>query len=194
MPTTRVPDQTGRALTALDHRIESVTGHSVDQLWEHRDRGLLDAPRARLVDVHRSLVQAETSVTFYRVLLHRLSSGEFLIDEALFARIDRTVGQLKDAVAARGECEREVLAALEPVKAAARTHGPAATQEMTAPDIAALLAIAQGAKLHEHTCSPSDCRSSPPPEPASPTASFSAWTRPVSWSGTPPIPCTPGNP
>ncbi|MER5782665.1 hypothetical protein ABT104_13195, partial [Streptomyces mobaraensis] len=150
MPTTREPAPVRKALTALDHRIEAATGLSVDQLWEHRDRGLLEEGRTRLVDAHRRLAQAETSVTFYRVLLHRLFSGEFPVDDALFARVDRTVDQLEDAAATRDEQQRSVLAALKPLETAARTQSPAATREMTPPDAAALLAIAQGAKLHEH--------------------------------------------
>ncbi|MCC3775880.1 hypothetical protein [Streptomyces sp. UNOB3_S3] len=150
MSTTRAPTPARKALTALDHRIEAATAFSVDQLWDHRDRGLLDEARACLADAHRGLAQAETSVTFYRVLLHRLSSGDFPVDQALFARIDRTVDQLEDAASTRDEHERSVLAALEPIEASARTQGPASIQQMTPPDVAALLAITQGAKLHEH--------------------------------------------
>ncbi|MFJ2875862.1 hypothetical protein [Streptomyces sp. NPDC087298] len=40
-------------------------------------------------------------MTFYRVLLHRLSSGEFPVDGALFERIDRTVEQLEQAADVR---------------------------------------------------------------------------------------------
>ncbi|MGW1194493.1 hypothetical protein ACWD4B_01340 [Streptomyces sp. NPDC002536] len=150
MSTTRAPTLATKARTALDHRIEAATGLSVDQLWEHRDRGLLDAPRARLVDAHRNLAQAETSVTFYRVLLNRLTSGEFPVDKALFARIDRTVDQLEASAGTRDEHERSVLAALEPIETAACTQVPAELREMAPADVAALLAIAQGAKLHEH--------------------------------------------
>ncbi|MFV0131606.1 hypothetical protein ACLGI4_28575 [Streptomyces sp. HMX112] len=38
-------------------------------------RGSLDEAHAELVDRHRELAAAETSVTFYRTLLHRLSAG-----------------------------------------------------------------------------------------------------------------------
>ncbi|MGW6454370.1 hypothetical protein ACWF94_00325 [Streptomyces sp. NPDC055078] len=138
-----------KALTALDQRIEAAVGHSVGTLWNHRDRGLLDQPRARLADAHRALAAAETSVTFYRVLLHRLASGEFPVDSALFERIDRTVGQLSEAVATRDAQNKSVLTALEPVEKAARPQFPAGA-DLPARDIAALLAIAQGAKLHEH--------------------------------------------
>lgn len=33
-----------KALTQLDHRIEAAVGHSLDRLWQHRDRNLLDEP------------------------------------------------------------------------------------------------------------------------------------------------------
>ncbi|AJC55043.1 hypothetical protein GZL_02452 [Streptomyces sp. 769] len=139
-----------KALTALDHRIEAAVGHDIDQLWEHRDRELLDEPGSRLVDAHRALVKAETSVTFFRGLLNRLSSGEFPVDKALFERIDRTVGQLEDAAADRDLCQSQVVAALEPIEAARRNKFPHDAPELSASDLAALLAFAQGAKLHEH--------------------------------------------
>ncbi|WP_367435121.1 hypothetical protein [Streptomyces celluloflavus] len=154
MPATPAPAPAKKALTALDHRIETAVGHSIDRLWEHRDRDLLDAPRTRLADAHRGLAQAETSVAFYRVLLHRLTSGEFPVEfpveAALFERIGRTVDQLEEAAATRDDRQREALAALEPVERAARTQGPDGVPELSAPDVAALLAVAQGAKLHEH--------------------------------------------
>ncbi|MFD9817464.1 hypothetical protein [Streptomyces violascens] len=135
------------SVTALDNRIETAAGRSIEQLWQHRDDGLLDAPHAALVDAHRDLVKAETGVTFYRVLLARLASGEFPVDEALFVRIDRTVDQLEVAAEERDTRQTRVLAALEPIEAAAPRQGP---QRVSAKDFAALLAITQGAKLHEN--------------------------------------------
>ncbi|MFJ6898165.1 hypothetical protein [Streptomyces hokutonensis] len=151
MPSDPVPGEARRAVSSLDSRIEAATGHAVDILWAHRDRGVLDAPHNALVDRHRELAQAETGVTFHRTLLNRLSSGEFPIDAALFARIHRAVDQLREAAGARDTAVRRVLAALEPVEAAARTTpaGAAAARLSTA-DQAALLAIAGGAKLYEH--------------------------------------------
>lgn len=136
-----------RLLTALDTRIETATGHSIEQLWQHRDDGLLDTPHAALADAHRDLVKAETGVTFYRVLLARLASGEFPVDTALFARIDRTVDQLEEAAEERDTRQARVVAALEPIEAAAPRRGP---RRVSAKDFAALLAITQGAKLQEH--------------------------------------------
>ncbi|MET9507704.1 hypothetical protein ABZX62_04345 [Streptomyces flavidovirens] len=139
-----------RVVSPLDHRIEAVTGHDVDTLWAYRVRGVLDEPHAHLVDQHCELVRAETGVTFYRVLLHRLSSGEFAVDSALFARIDRTVDQLEEAATARDAAVRKVIAALEPIEAAATTASAPSERPLSTADQAALLAIAGGAKLYEH--------------------------------------------
>ncbi|MFH8751898.1 hypothetical protein ACH4GK_33550 [Streptomyces rimosus] len=144
------PAAARRAVSPLDHRVEAATGHDIDTLWTHRDRSLLDEPHARLVDQHRELAQAETGVTFYRTLLHRLSSGEFPVDRALFERIDRTVDQLEEAADIRDTAARRVLAALEPVEAATATPPAPGREQISSAGRAALLAIAGGAKLYEH--------------------------------------------
>ncbi|MDX3526333.1 hypothetical protein P1P75_07745 [Streptomyces sp. ID05-39B] len=149
MPPDPAPTAARRAVSPLDPRIEAATGHDVDTLWAHRDCGILDEPHTELVDRHRELAQAETGVTFYRTLLHRLSSGEFPVDAALFERIDRTVDQLEEAAASRDAAMRRVLDALEPIEAASRS-APSGEAQITAADQAALLAIAGGAKLYEH--------------------------------------------
>jgi hypothetical protein len=149
MPLEPAPAPGRRAVSPLDHRIEAVTGHDIDTLWAFRDRGVLGEPHARLVDRHRELAKTQTGVTFYLRLLHRLSSGEFDVDDALFTRMDRTVDQLEDAADARDAAAREVLAALEPIEAAAAASAPGA-QQLSTDDQAALLAIAGGAKLYEH--------------------------------------------
>ncbi|PKV84290.1 hypothetical protein [Streptomyces sp. TLI_146] len=136
--------------TQLDHRIEAAVGHSVDRLWQHRDRHLLDAPHTRLVDAHRALVQAETTVAFYRSQLNGLSSGHYPVDGALFARIERTLSLLEEAARTRDERQAQAVAALKPVEAAARHNAPRDVPNLPAPDIAALLAITQGAKLHQN--------------------------------------------
>ncbi|WP_318209507.1 MULTISPECIES: hypothetical protein [unclassified Streptomyces] len=138
-----------KALTPLDHRVELAVGFRVGRLWRDHDRGLLDEPAARLATAHRALADAVTAVTFYRVLLQRLSSGEYAIDQALFARLDRTVQQLKQAVVIRDAREQEAVAALELIEAQT-SQKPAAPGELKAREVALLLAISQGAKLHEH--------------------------------------------
>jgi hypothetical protein len=139
-----------KALTQLDHRIEAAVGHSIDRLWQHRDRDLLDEQHAHLVDAHRALVQAKTNVTFYRSQLNSFSSGEYPVDGALFERIGRTVHLLEDAARTRDQRQAQAVAALEPVEAAARDNAPCDVPNLPAPDIAALLAITQGAKLHQN--------------------------------------------
>ncbi|MDF3292430.1 hypothetical protein [Streptomyces silvisoli] len=147
MTSTPAPAPARKTLTALDHRIETAVGQTIEQLWQHRDRGLLDAARSALVDAHRDLVKAETAVTFYRVLLARLASGEFPVDQALLARIDRTMDQLAEAVGERDAQQAMVQATLEPIETAAPPQHP---RHVSTSDLAALLAITQGAKLHEH--------------------------------------------
>ncbi|MGC0400370.1 hypothetical protein RKD27_003014 [Streptomyces sp. SAI-126] len=149
MPPEPTPAPARRAVSPLDHRLEAVTGHTIDTLWAYRDRGVLDEPHAHLVDQHRELAKTQTGVTFYLRLLNRLSSGEFDVDDALFTRIDRTVDQLEEATGARDAAARKVLAALEPVEAAAAASMPG-VKPLSTDDQAALLAIAEGAKLYEH--------------------------------------------
>jgi hypothetical protein len=144
-PPASLPDR--RSRTVFDHRIETAAGCSVETLWRHRDNGLLDAPHAALADAHRDLVRAERDVTFHRARLARLASGEFPVDQALFTRIERTVDQLAHAIDARDAQQARTAAALEPVEAAT---APRAPRQVVAKDVAALLAIAQGAKLHEN--------------------------------------------
>ena len=136
--------------TELDHRIEAAVGHSIDRLWQHRDRDLLDEQHTHLVDAHRALVQAEHAVTFYRVQLNSLSSGEHPVDGALFERIERTIGLLEDAARIRDQRQVQTLDALKPIEAAARDKAPPEVRDLPAPDVAALLAITRGAKLHQN--------------------------------------------
>ncbi|MCX5417714.1 hypothetical protein [Streptomyces sp. NBC_00059] len=133
--------------TALDLRIETAVGRSVEELRQHRDDGLLDAPHAALADAHRDLVAAERDVGFYRVRLARLASSDLPVDQALFARIERTLGQLAQAARLREVKQITAVAALEPIEAGALRQVP---RQIPTKDVAALLAIPQGAKLHEH--------------------------------------------
>ncbi|MFG2996598.1 hypothetical protein [Streptomyces sp. NPDC048340] len=140
---------TRKALTGLDGRIEAATGTTVDSLWQHQDRGLLDEPIASLVQAHRALAKAHTDLAFHRTFLQRLVSDEFELDAGLLQRVDRAVGQIKEAVAHRDTLHAQAVAVLEPVERAPRT-APDGLPEVSAPDYAALLAIARGAKLHQH--------------------------------------------
>ncbi|MFC7908296.1 hypothetical protein [Streptomyces nigra] len=141
------PPSDGLIPTALDQRIEAAVGYGVEELRRHRDGGLLDAPHAALADAHSELMAAERDVTFYRLRLARLASSELPVDQALFARIRRTLDQLATAAAVRDANQSVAAAALSPIEAAAPRQTP---PQIATKDVAALLAIAQGAKLHEH--------------------------------------------
>ncbi|WP_432012658.1 hypothetical protein [Streptomyces cucumeris] len=143
------PTPTRRAVSPLDHRLEAATGHDIDTLWAYHDRWVVDEQHAILVDRHRELTKTQTGVVFCLRLLNRHFSGEFDVDGALFTRIDRTVDQLEEAADVRDAAAGEVLAALEPIEAAAASTAPDA-QQLSTDDQAALLAIAGGAKLYEH--------------------------------------------
>lgn len=144
------PPSVKKVLTSFDHRIEAAVGYSVDRLWENHQHGLLDAPHARLAAAHRTLADKEVSVTFYRTKLGRLVSGEFPVDDHLMGRVHRAVAELQESVRARDEREPGVVEALHFAEEARREQSPAAAAELPAQDFAALLAIAQGAKLHEN--------------------------------------------
>ncbi|MEU8482365.1 hypothetical protein [Streptomyces sp. NPDC048641] len=133
--------------TALDQRIEIAVGYGVEELHRHRDGGLLDAPHAALAVAHGDLVTAERDVAFYRARLARLASSELPAGQALFARIQRTLDQLAKATVVRDAKQAAAAAVLEPIEAVAPRQAP---PQVATKDIAALLAIAQGAKLHEH--------------------------------------------
>ncbi|MEU8784855.1 hypothetical protein [Streptomyces sp. NPDC048637] len=141
------PSPVGRTATALDHRIENAVNRSLDELGRHRDHGLLDAAHTAVADAHRDLVRAERDVTFHRTRLARLVSGEFPVDHVLLARIERSVDQLAAAIDERDVQQTKAATALRPIEAAPPRQEP---QQVPAKDAAALLAIAQGAKLHKN--------------------------------------------
>ncbi|MFE4055238.1 hypothetical protein ACFXP3_02840 [Streptomyces sp. NPDC059096] len=147
------PDPGPRAvrpvISTLDHRVEAATGYEIDTLWDRADRGLLDEPHTRLVELHRALTSAGMSVTFQRGVLERLSSGELPVDQALLRRIDLTVAVLKEDVEKRELAEARVIAALEPIEAAAtRSTRGDGCERLPVVDHAALRGIAGGAVLH----------------------------------------------
>lgn len=138
---------TRKTLTALDYQIEVVVGRTVDLLWKQHDDGLLDAPHTTLAERHRALAKAEISMTFHRVQLARLASGEFPVDAHLLTRIDLTADLLEKAVDERDVQQTKVLEALRAIEGSAPARGP---RQVSAADLAALRAIVQGAKMHEH--------------------------------------------
>ncbi|MEU9537037.1 hypothetical protein AB0D00_32740 [Streptomyces sp. NPDC048213] len=126
MPPEPTPTPPRRAVSPLDHRLEAATGHDIDSLGAYRDRGVLDEAHAHLVYQHREVAEAQRGVVLHLRLLHRLSSGDFDVNESLFARIERTADQLEQASAARDATARNVLVALEPIEAAAAASWPGA--------------------------------------------------------------------
>lgn len=141
------PPPDGLVPTALDQRIEAAVGYGIEELHRHRDSGLLDVPHATLADAHRELAAAERDVTFHRARLARLAASELLVDQTLFTSIDRALGQLAQAAGVRDAKQATAAEALQPIETAAPRQAP---PHLATTDVAALLAIAQGAKLHEH--------------------------------------------
>ncbi|MEU4949888.1 hypothetical protein [Streptomyces lavendulae] len=120
-------------------------------LAEYHERGLLDEPTAVVADAHRLLRQGQRAVDYHRDHLRRLLFDEPVVDTTVAERIDRSIGHLRQAAATRDTHRDAVLAALAELQAA----GPACVDtirspDLSAPDTAALLAIAGGAKLHEN--------------------------------------------
>ncbi|MCF3178728.1 hypothetical protein IPZ70_02010 [Streptomyces polychromogenes] len=136
---------------ALADRIHAVTGHSVTGLAEYHERGLLDEPTAALADAHRLMRQAQQAVDYHREHVRRLLFDEPVVDTTVADRIDRSIGHLRQAAATRDTHRDAVLAALSELQSASParpdTNG---APDLSAPDTAALLAIARGAKLHEN--------------------------------------------
>ncbi|MFD3760521.1 hypothetical protein [Streptomyces sp. NPDC058622] len=136
--------------TGIDDRIETITGKTIEALWRLDDSNLLTEPVTHLVRAHRALAQAQATLTFNRVLVQRLTSGQFEIDSAVLGRIDRGLGQLKKAVATRDQLLGEALTLLVPLEQRAPRPSKPLGPDISPPDFAALLAIARGAKLHEN--------------------------------------------
>ncbi|WP_420036055.1 hypothetical protein ACN2WE_30975 [Streptomyces sp. cg28] len=133
--------------TALDQRIEAAVGYGIQELLRHRDRGLLDARHSALAEAHGELIAAERDVTFHRSRLARIAGSELPVDQALFARIARMLDQLALAADVRDTKQSAAAKMLEPIEATRPRQAPV---QIATRDVAALLAIAQGAKLHEH--------------------------------------------
>ncbi|MGY4968356.1 hypothetical protein ACWGCC_03875 [Streptomyces nigrescens] len=137
------------ALTSLDERVEQATGRSVADLWTEADTA--DQITGRVITAHRELADATRSVTFFRMLVHRLSSGEFEVDALLFARIDRAREQLEEAAGRRDLLTTRLLHVLRPLEEAVRARTADAGVDLDPSDFAALAAIAPGgAMLREH--------------------------------------------
>lgn len=89
-------------------------------------------------------------MTFNQNRLQHLASGDLPFEQALFTRIERTVAQLKDAAATRDTRHGHALSVLEALEAAAPARDMRQSADLLAHEFAALLAISQGAKLHQN--------------------------------------------
>ncbi|MCY0932553.1 hypothetical protein OTB20_41835 [Streptomyces sp. H27-H1] len=136
--------------TGIDDRIETVTGRSIEALWQLDDSKLLAEPVSSLVHAHRALAKAQSALVFNRVQIQRLTSGQFEIDGSVLTRIDRGLVQLKESVATRDLLLSEALTLLAPLEKDALRPTRSLGDEISPPDFARLLAMARGAKLHEN--------------------------------------------
>ncbi|MFI9202191.1 hypothetical protein [Streptomyces sp. NPDC053048] len=135
--------------THLDARVENATGWTIDALWS---TGLhAGSELAEVAAAHRALSDAERAVMFHRTLLHRISSGEFHVDQALFTRIHRTVVQLQDAAVHRDARAADLLRALQPIEERNHEQQVYPGVGLLRSDYTALVALAPGgAVLREH--------------------------------------------
>ncbi len=88
---------------------------------------------------------------YHREHLRRLLFDEPVVDTTVADRIDRSIGHLRQAAATRDTHRDAVLAALAELQSASPARSDtSAAPDLPAPDTAALLAIARGAKLYEN--------------------------------------------
>ncbi|MEC3997174.1 hypothetical protein VSR01_28200 [Actinacidiphila sp. DG2A-62] len=103
-----------------------------------------------LARAHQALTHAQADVTHHLRRTHRLSDGRAPADVALLERLERAVHHLAQAVneyTARLEATVSVLEGLEKTF---RDREEVDVPELAAPDFAHLLAMARGARLHQH--------------------------------------------
>lgn len=146
-----LPSASPTVRTALDDRIEKLTGHTGQQLHRHHADGLLPADLAVLAEAHQDLLGEEADISYHLRRLHQLSDDQPAVDTALLERLARIMRHLTDAVTRRDECFAAARAVLEPLEQAAHSGEEAGElPELAAPDVAHLLALARGAKLHRN--------------------------------------------
>jgi hypothetical protein len=119
-------------------------------LRTQHNRKLLGPPLDGLADAHRLLASAENDVAFHRGRLARLFSGENPLDAAAFTLAERTLGHLKEASARRERCRSDAVVLLEAAEQMAPRPERDGLPDLSPPDFAALLAIAQGATLRQN--------------------------------------------
>ncbi|MEW1632687.1 hypothetical protein AB0469_01275 [Streptomyces sp. NPDC093801] len=95
--------------------------------------------------------QAQRAVDYHREHLRRLLFHEPVVDTTVADRIDRSIGHLRQAAATRDTHRDAVLAVVAELQSAGPDRPDTCVpSDLSAPDTAALLAIARGAKLHEN--------------------------------------------
>ncbi|MFF2955686.1 hypothetical protein ACFVVU_30610 [Kitasatospora sp. NPDC057965] len=105
------------SLTRLDAQVEAVLGASIATLHAQDD---LAPDAARIVDAHRALTRAETTVAFERVRLLICADRQRRVDDGLLTDLDTQLETLEDAAAARDQAETDLLARLREMR-----HRPA---------------------------------------------------------------------
>ncbi|MFD9592543.1 hypothetical protein ACWDRR_27410 [Kitasatospora sp. NPDC003701] len=94
-------------LTRLDERLEAATGDSLSSLAANEARA--DAATARLVQAHRTLVAAETRVSFLRVKLINIAAARRRVDDTVLDQLDAQLEALETAADQRDQLETELL-------------------------------------------------------------------------------------
>lgn len=136
--------------TAVDDRIHALTGYSGQQLQRHHADGLLSADLAALAEAHQDLVGQETDVAYHLGRLHQLTDGRTPSDAALLERLERVVRHLAEAVVQRNWSQVAASSLLERLEKVARPPAEVELPDVAAPDVAHLLAVTRGAKLHQN--------------------------------------------
>jgi hypothetical protein len=137
----------------VDDRIHALTGYSGQQLQRHHADGLLSADLAALAEAHQDLVRQESAVAYHLGRLHQLTDGRTPSDAALLERLERVVRHLAEAVVQRNWSQVAASSLVERLETAARPSAEAEVPDVAAPDVAHLLAVARGAKLHQNLIS-----------------------------------------
>jgi hypothetical protein len=134
----------------VDDRIHALTGYSGRQLQRHHADGLLSADLAALAEARQDLVRQETDVAYHLGRLHQLTDGRTPSDAALLERLERAVHHLAEAVVQHNLSQAAASSILERLEKAAPPSSDVEVPDVSAPDVAQLLAVARGAKLHQN--------------------------------------------
>ncbi|MFF2041835.1 hypothetical protein ACFVVX_15510 [Kitasatospora sp. NPDC058170] len=112
------------SLTRLDSRVEAALGASIAEL--HADPAHPGAAEARVLDAHRTLTKAETTVAFERMRLLICADRQRRVDDRLLADLGVQLEVLEDAAAARDQAEADLLEHLQTLQRCNAPRSPAA--------------------------------------------------------------------